>query len=44
MQARHRTDDGQQLAQAAATEVMCAALRSHSGDNVTAVAMLLDWS
>lgn len=44
LQARDYTDDGQQIAQAAATEVMCAALCSGSTDNVTAVAMLLDWS
>jgi serine/threonine protein phosphatase PrpC len=42
--ARERTDDGQELAQAAATEVMCAALQSGSADNITAVTMLLDWS
>ena len=43
-QARNRTSDGQWLAQAAADEVTAAALRGNSGDNITAVAVLLDWS
>jgi hypothetical protein len=44
LQARNRTDDAQQLAQAAADEVTAAALHGNSGDNITAVALLLDWS
>lgn len=44
LQARNRTDDTQQLAQVAATEVMIAALESNSSDNITTVALLLDWS
>uniref|UniRef100_A0A383W3M2 protein-serine/threonine phosphatase n=1 Tax=Tetradesmus obliquus TaxID=3088 RepID=A0A383W3M2_TETOB len=43
-QARNRTDDAQQLAQAAADGVMAAALHGNSGDNITAAVMLLDWS
>eukprot|EP00882_Tetradesmus_deserticola_P001580 GHRQ01001704.1.p1 GENE.GHRQ01001704.1~~GHRQ01001704.1.p1 ORF type:complete len:376 (+),score=135.52 GHRQ01001704.1:163-1290(+) len=42
--ARNHTSDAQQLAQAAADEVTAAALRGESGDNITAVAVLLDWS
>lgn len=44
LQARDRTDDAQQLAQAAADGVMAAALHGNSGDNITAAVMLLDWS
>lgn len=42
-QARSRTNNGNVLAKAAATAVMDEALSQGSKDNITVVAMLLDW-
>lgn len=43
MQARGRTNNGNALAKAAAKAVMESALAKGSTDNITVVAMLLDW-
>lgn len=43
MQARSRTNNGNALAKAAAKAVMEQALSKGSKDNITVVAMLLDW-
>jgi serine/threonine protein phosphatase PrpC len=42
-QAQSSTNDGNALAKAAAAAVMHAAYEAGSGDNITVVAMLLDW-
>lgn len=42
-QGRSRTNNGHALASAAAKAVMDAALSKGSRDNITVVAMLLDW-
>lgn len=43
LQARERTDNGAELAKAAADAVMAAALDGGSTDNITVVSLLLDW-
>lgn len=43
LQARSRTNVGSALAKAAAEAVMHAAMQKGSNDNITVVAMLLDW-
>lgn len=43
MQTQQSTNNGQALARAAANAIMSAALELGSTDNITVVAILLDW-